>query len=823
MKRFTLLFLLLGLISSNSGIMNYLTRVEANEAQEEKPPAATSAENIEPPGSDVSSEETMKKNSPVQAIERKAEQDIVYSIQAGSHKKKEYAESEALRLKKMGFNAYVQTALRKRKTWYILKLGDFSTREEALKIQSELSQKVPELKSYIVQGKAVSQAKTEDTGKKETIALEPSGQKVEQKVVYSIQVGSHQNKEYADSDADRLKQMGFKSYVQTVIYKGETWYRVKVGDFSSRGEAETKQSELREKAPELNASLVEEKIDAIAQKAAQDNKVVKQKDAKESKVIAQKDAQANKVIAQKVVQEGGYSIQVGSHQNKEYAESDSERLKQMEFPSYVQTVLLNGETWYRVKVGDFSSRVEAETKQSELREKAPEFDSYLMQEESKPIAQKDAQESVYSIQVGSHQNREYADSESNRLKEMGLSSYVQTVILKGETWYRVKVGDFSSRGEAETIQTELRETAPELNAYLVEEKAASEKTVSVEETISILPEKDTSSISEDVEEALSEIKAEEGVEGAIPEAEALAKKKQKIALDFENADIKEVITALAEIVEINYIIDPKVRGTVNIHTTGEIPVEGVFPILETIFEINNVAAVKVGDIYKIIPVKDAEKQPLIPQVGVQPEDPTSPDRIMLQIIPLRYIASQEMEKILKRFLGKGGDIINYPDRNILIIVDTAGNMQKLLTLIDTIDQSIFETMHVKFYELEESEAKDIAKELEDLFAALGLDTKAKKGGGGEVVRFIPIERMNIVLAVSSMAEIFEKVTEWVEKLDGVREDLEEQIFIYFVENAKALDIGDIIKELYGESKKVRDKREPTRTTRRTDRRTKKPV
>ena len=234
-------------------------------------------------------------------------------------------------------------------------------------------------------------------------------------------------------------------------------------------------------------------------------------------------------------------------------------------------------------------------------------------------------------------------------------------------------------------------------------------------------------------------------------------------------------------------------------------------------------AVKVGDIYKIIPIKDAQKQPLIPQLEVTQDDPTSSDRIVLQIVPLRFVASQEMEKILKRFLGKGGDIVNFPERNILIIVDTAANMQKLLTLIDTIDLSIFDTMHVRFYELEDSEAKDLAKELEDLFSALGLDTKKKKGGGGEIVRFIPIERLNIILAVSSMPDIFEKVTEWIEKLDGVREELEEQIFIYFVENAKAIDIGDIIKELYGDKKKEREKKQPTRTSRTRTSKTKTPV
>jgi general secretion pathway protein D len=313
------------------------------------------------------------------------------------------------------------------------------------------------------------------------------------------------------------------------------------------------------------------------------------------------------------------------------------------------------------------------------------------------------------------------------------------------------------------------------------------------------------------EEALEEEIFEEVEEVTPAEPEKPEEVKEKITLDFEDADIKEVITALADIIGINYIINPKIRGKVNIHTSGEISKEDIFPILETIFEVNGIAAVKVGDIYKIIPVKDAKKQPLIPQIGKEVEDISSPDRLLLQIVPLRYIPPKEMEKVLKPFLGGGGVTVDYSERNILIIVDTVSNMKKLMSLVDTVDVSVFDTMHVKFYELENSEAKDLAKELENLFKALGIETKRKKGG--ELVSFIPIERMNIILAVSSMPEIFDKVAEWIEKLDRVREELEEQIFIYFVENAKAIDIGDIIKEVYGE--KTRDRK--VKTTPRTSR------
>jgi len=375
--------------------------------------------------------------------------------------------------------------------------------------------------------------------------------------------------------------------------------------------------------------------------------------------------------------------------------------------------------------------------------------------------------------------------------------------------------------KAEIAEIPDEEPAEQKEAAVAQEEEAAEEAAMPETQEEFEKEQEA-----ELAEMLDEEPVKEAAEIKPPEPEQPAEVPQKIALDFQDADIKEVITALAEIVGINYIIDPKVRGTVNIHTSGEIPVEGVLPILETIFEINNVAAVKVGDIYKIIPIKDAQKQFLLPQSGDEAEDIASSDRVMLQIVPLRYVSSLEMEKILKRFLGKGGDIVNFPERNILIIVDTAANMQKLLTLIDTIDLSIFDTMHVRFYELEESEAEDLAKELEELFNALGIDSKQKKGGGGgEMVRFIPIERLNMILAVSSMPEVFGKVDEWIAKLDGVSEELEEQIFIYFVENAKAVDIGDVLKELYGDKKTERDKKQPTTRTSRTirDRRTPTPV
>ena len=271
--------------------------------------------------------------------------------------------------------------------------------------------------------------------------------------------------------------------------------------------------------------------------------------------------------------------------------------------------------------------------------------------------------------------------------------------------------------------------------------------------------------------------------------------KQKIALDFDDADIYEVINALSDILNINYVIDPAVRGKVNIHTSGEIDKSQLMPIMETIFKINNIAAVKTGNIYKIIPLKEAKSA--VPDVGVGTALDSLPsgDRVIIQIVPLRFIPSAEATKVIKPFISPGGEIQEYSKGNILIIVDTSANVKKLLSFIDVMDVDTFEQMQVRFFKIKNADVKDMAKELEGLFTSMGFAKSSEKGIG---VSFVPIERVSYILAVTSIPGVMEKVEHWVSMLDAVDSGTEEQVFVYFLENAKAADIADVLGNLYGE-------------------------
>ena len=88
------------------------------------------------------------------------------------------------------------------------------------------------------------------------------------------------------------------------------------------------------------------------------------------------------------------------------------------------------------------------SRQGQLNQKFPELKSYIVEEQSKTIIHKAKAQNAFAIQVGSHKNRKYANSELKRLNQMGFASYVKPAVYEGETWYRLKVGDFNTRGEA---------------------------------------------------------------------------------------------------------------------------------------------------------------------------------------------------------------------------------------------------------------------------------------------------------------------------------------------------------------------------------------
>ena len=246
--------------------------------------------------------------------------------------------------------------------------------------------------------------------------------------------------------------------------------------------------------------------------------------------------------------------------------------------------------------------------------------------------------------------------------------------------------------------------------------------------------------------------------------------------------------------KINYIIDPRVRGVVNIQTSGHVTAEDIFPIFQSILKLNGAAAVKKENFYEIVPFIDAKKLYIPPSAVKDPGKLPSEERYTIQIIPLKYIPVTEVSKIIKPFLSDGADIIEHSPHNILIVGDVASNVKKTLDIIRLFDLDIFTDLLVRIYSVLNADVAEIAKEMERIFSSFEVSVKSGRGVG---ITFTPISRINSLLVVSSIPGVFEKVEGWLKELDRTpAEGTKLSVFVYHVQNMKAKDLGEVLKQIY---------------------------
>jgi general secretion pathway protein D len=282
-----------------------------------------------------------------------------------------------------------------------------------------------------------------------------------------------------------------------------------------------------------------------------------------------------------------------------------------------------------------------------------------------------------------------------------------------------------------------------------------------------------------------------------------------VVFNFDNADIYEVIRVIAEILKISYLVDPKVKGVVNVHTSGQIPSEDVFNIFQAILKLNGATAVKKDNLYEIVPMSDAKKLYTAPSTLQEQEKKPPEERYTIQIILVKYIPVTEVSKMIKPFLSDGADVVEHPPHNILIIGDVASNVRKSLDIINLFDIDIFTDLRVRIYPISNADVNEVAKEMERIFSSFEVSTKSGRGVG---ITFTPITRINSLLVVSSIPNIFQKVEGWLKELDKIpAEGGKYSIFVYYVQNAKAKDLAEVLKEVFGKMEKKKEKEKAPET------------
>lgn len=256
----------------------------------------------------------------------------------------------------------------------------------------------------------------------------------------------------------------------------------------------------------------------------------------------------------------------------------------------------------------------------------------------------------------------------------------------------------------------------------------------------------------------------------------------EVTLNFEGADIRDVVKVVFETLKENYTVDPQVQGEVTVQTSRPLAKEALLPTLETMLRMSNAVLVRDGGIYRIIPAAGAvQKGSLVPRLG------GGKVGYGVRIVPLRYVSAAEMQAIIAPFLPEGGILRADTARNLLILAGTPQELANVQGTIDTFDVNWLKGMSVGMFRLRNVDSQTMATNLNQL---LGEGSGTPVAG---LLRFVPLSKLNAVLVVTPQAEYLKEVAVWIERLDGVGG---ERLYVYQVQNSRAEYVAELLNGLF---------------------------
>jgi general secretion pathway protein D len=176
-----------------------------------------------------------------------------------------------------------------------------------------------------------------------------------------------------------------------------------------------------------------------------------------------------------------------------------------------------------------------------------------------------------------------------------------------------------------------------------------------------------------------------------------------ITPNYKEADIRQIVEAVGEVTQKNFIIDPRVSAKVTMLSSTPMTPEAFYEAFLSILQVHGYVAVTSGDLIKIVP--DATARQYAGPLGAS--GAAGGDDIITQVVQVRNVGAAQLVPILRPLIPQYGHLAAHPGSNMLIISDRAANVTRMMTIIRRIDQSNDEDIEV--VRLEHASATEIVR------------------------------------------------------------------------------------------------------------------
>ncbi|MEN9659089.1 MAG: type secretion system protein GspD [Pseudomonadota bacterium] len=264
----------------------------------------------------------------------------------------------------------------------------------------------------------------------------------------------------------------------------------------------------------------------------------------------------------------------------------------------------------------------------------------------------------------------------------------------------------------------------------------------------------------------------------------------KVTLNFVNADIESTIKAIGLISGKNFVIDPRVKGTLNIVSSQAVSKEMVFPILLSALRQQGFTAVESSGVVKVLPEADAKQH--YSSTGNRGMK-LSGDSMVTQVYPMKYESAVQMVPILRPLISPNNTIAAYPSSNTLVITDYADNIRRLNQIIERIDQPA--SSDIFSISLTYASAVDVAQNLARLMPEImvqGVNQNMPMAEGVKRSIVVPDLRSNSLMVRSENLTHAQQIKKLAATMDN-QGSSGGNIHVVYLKNAEAAKLANTLK------------------------------
>ena len=261
-----------------------------------------------------------------------------------------------------------------------------------------------------------------------------------------------------------------------------------------------------------------------------------------------------------------------------------------------------------------------------------------------------------------------------------------------------------------------------------------------------------------------------------------------VTLNFVNADIEGVVKAVGEITGKNFVLDPRVKGTVNIISAKPMSRALVYQVFLSAMRLQGFSAIEERGLVMIVPEAEA-KAHRSPTLAPDERPRGGGDIIQTQVFRLKHESATLLVPVLRPLITTNNSITAYQNNSTLVITDYASNLQRIEKIIDVIDQP--NDSDSVILPLQYASALDVAQTVSRLIA----DPAQAATDPAHRVTISADARSNSVLANAGDRSRLVRVRQLVAMLDTPT-SAGGNIHVIYLKNAQAVKLAEVLRAIH---------------------------